>query len=190
MKKITLIFAGILSELIKNAKTPDTVSTGIGYINDVYYSLENEEVKTVERGDWDIAFAVGEATGSGMITNEGNGTVLYFYPNGDTDDWASLDTSGIASWTKYYNHDTTWSIGAFAQTATGDYDPIFGTIDMGWGHYDMNTHIVKGDSLFVLKLSDGSFKKLWIDRLQNKHYYFKSADLDGSNEVSDTVVKT
>jgi len=190
MKKITLLIASALTAFGLSAQIADTVSTGAGYANDVYYSLENNEIISVDRANWDIAFATHRATGSGIITNEGNGTDLYFYPKGDTDDWASLDTSGIASWTKYYNHDTTWSIGAFAQTATGDYNPVFGTIDMGWGNYDMSSHIVKGDSLFVLKLSDGSFKKLWIDRLQSGHYYFKSADLDGSNEVSDTVVKT
>ena len=190
MKKITLMIASALTAFGLNAQVADTVSTGPGYANDVYYSLENNEVHTVERENWDIAFIASSSLGSGIMTNEGAGTDLYFYPNGDTSAWSSVDTSGIASWTKYYNHDSLWSIGAFAQTSTGYYDPVFNTYDMGWGIYDMSSHVVTGDSLFVLKLSDNSFKKLWIQRLQSKHYYFKFADLDGSNEVSDTVVKT
>ena len=190
MKKITLMIASALTAFGLNAQVADTVSTGPGYANDVYYSLENNEVHTVERENWDIAFIASSSLGSGIMTNEGAGTDLYFYPNGDTSAWSSVDTSGIASWTKYYNHDSLWSIGAFAQTSTGYYDPVFNTYDMGWGIYDMSSHVVTGDSLFVLKLSDGSFKKLWIQRLQSGHYYFKSADLDGGNEISDTVVKT
>lgn len=190
MKKITLIFAGIFSVFSINAQIEDTVSTGLSYANDVYYSLENNEVLTVERENWDIAFSVG-GMGSTILTNEGAGTSLYFYPNGDTSAWSTVDTAGIETWTKYYNHDSLWSVGAFSQTATMYKDEVFETYDMGWGLYDYGTtHAVKGDSLFVLKLSDGSFKKLWIDRLQSGHYYFKSADLDGANEVSDTVVKT
>jgi hypothetical protein len=189
MKKITLLIASALTAFGLSAQIADTVSTGAGYANDVYYSLENNEIISVDRANWDIAFSVG-GMGSTILTNEGSGTSLYFYPNGDTSAWSTIDTAGIATWTKYYNHDSLWSVGAFSQTATMYKDEVFETYDMGWGLYDYGTtHIVTGDSLFVLKLSDGSFKKLWIDRLQSGHYYFKSADLDGSNEVSDTVVK-
>ena len=116
MKKITLMIASALTAFGLNAQVADTVSTGPGYANDVYYSLENNEVHTVERENWDIAFIASSSLGSGIMTNEGAGTDLYFYPNGDTSAWSSVDTSGIASWTKYYNHDSLWSIGAFAQT--------------------------------------------------------------------------
>ena len=57
MKKITLIFAGIFSAFSINAQVADTVA--IGAENEVYYSLENDEVLTVERENWDIAFNVG-----------------------------------------------------------------------------------------------------------------------------------
>ncbi|MBK22223.1 MAG: hypothetical protein CMP63_07955 [Flavobacteriales bacterium] len=189
MKKITLIFAGIFSAFSMYGQVIDTVSTGASYVNDVYYSLENGEIHSVERENWDIAFASG-GYGSTILTNEGSGTSLYFYSGGDTSAWSSIDTSGISGWTKYYNSDSTWSIGAFSQTSTGDYDPVFNTYDMGWGVYSMDSHVVSGDSLFVIKLSNGNFKKLWIDRLQSGVYYFKYADLDGSNLVHDTVVKS
>lgn len=182
MKKITLIFAGIFSVLSLNAQLTKTVSVGAGYVNEVYYSLENEEVKTIDRASWDIAFQVSPGMSSTIRTNGGNGIELYGYSKGDTSHWASVDTNGITGWTKYYNSDTSWSKGAFSET--GD-----GFMDLGWGKYSMITHYVTADSLFVLKLSDGSFKKLWIDKLASGVYYFKYADLDGSNEVLDTLKK-
>ena len=62
--------------------------------------------------------------------------------------------------------------------------------DLGWGNYSFITHYVTADSLFVVKLPSGSYKKLWIDRLASGVYYFTYADLDGSNEVSETVTKS
>ena len=180
MKKITLIFAGIFSVLGLNAQTTDTVSTGAGYANSVYYNLDNNEVHSAEAGNWDIAFTV-SGMGSTIRTNGGFGVELYNYPNGDTSHGSSVDTSGMSSWKKYYNSDSLWSKGAFSQTADG--------MDMGWGNYSMITHYVTADSLFVIKLPDGEYKKFWIDRLASGVYYFKYADLDGTNEVLDTVAK-
>jgi hypothetical protein len=182
MKKITLIFAGIFSVFSINAQVKDTVSTGPGYANGVYYSLENDEVHTVDAANWDIAFTVGPY-GSTIRTNGGHGVELFNYPNGDTSHWSSLDTAGISGWKKYYNSDSLWSKGAFSQTSAG-------MLDLGWGKYSMITHFVTADSLFVLKLPSGSHKKLWIDRLQSGVFYFKYADLDGSNEVLDTIKKS
>jgi hypothetical protein len=108
---------------------------------------------------------------------------LYNYPTGDTSHWSSVDTAGISGWKKYYNSDSLWSMGAFNQTSSG-------MTDLGWGNYSFITHYVTADSLFVVKLPSGSYKKLWIDRLQSSTYYFKYADLDGSNEVVDTIKKS
>ncbi|MBL57103.1 MAG: hypothetical protein CMP61_07950 [Flavobacteriales bacterium] len=180
MKKITLLISSALTVFGLNAQITDTVSLGAEYVNDVYYSLENNEVKTVER-DWDIAFQV-SGMSSTIRINGASGTELYNYPNGDISHWSSIDTSGISSWTKYYNSDSSWSKGAFSQTSSGMFD-------LGWGIYNMSTHYVTGDSLFIIKLSNLEYKKLWIDRLASGVYYFKYSDLDGSNEVLDTLKK-
>ena len=140
MKKITLILAGIFSVFITNAQVIDTVSLGPSYVNGVYYSLENNDVHTVEAGNWDIAFTV-SPMGSTIRTNGGHGIELYNYPNGDTSHWSSIDTAGISGWKKYYNSDSLWFKGAFSQTADGMFD-------LGWGNYSMITHYVIADSLF------------------------------------------
>jgi len=94
--------------------------------------------------------------------------------------FAQIDTTGIGTWKPMYNSSASWEEGAFGAHAI--VHP-----DYGWGVYNMITHGLLGDSLFVIKLQDGSYKRLWIvekDGLQN--YTFRYADLDGENpkEVS------
>ena len=178
MKKITLIFAGIISVVNLNAQVSDTVA--IGAENDVYYSLENDEVRTVERENWDIAFNLG-GYGSAILARGASDVELYVYENGDISDWETFDTNGLYGWEPRHNSTETWSEGAFNRR-----DSSYS----GWGNYSMQTHFTTADSLFLIKTTEGSYKKLWIDRLAHGVYYFKYADLNGSNEVSETVTKT
>jgi hypothetical protein len=178
MKKITLIFAGIFSAFSINAQVADTVA--IGSENEVYYSLENDEVSTVERGNWDIAFNLG-GYGSAILARGASDVELYVYENGDISDWETFDTTGLSGWEPRHNSTETWSEGAFNRR---------GSSYSGWGNYSMQTHFVTADSLFLIKTTEGSYKKLWIDRLASGVYYFTYADLDGSNEVSETVTKS
>jgi hypothetical protein len=64
-------------------------------------------------------------------------------------------------------------------TAKAQVDP-----DYGWGVYNSLTHGVTGDSIYIIKGLDGSYKQLWITEkisVQNR-YIFRYADLDGSHE--------
>jgi len=159
----------------------DSVSLGAGYANDVYYSFENGEIHTVERGNWDIGFYT-LTWSAGIITNGGIGVELYLYPIFDTVGWTMIDTAGLSTWPVLYNSTTDWEDGAFTRNATGH-------PDYGWGVYNNITHDVVGDSIYILKLADGSFKKFWITKkvsIQNT-YYFKYANLDGSDEVNQVL---
>ncbi len=87
-----------------------------------------------------------------------------------------IDTSGIAGWPQMYNSMASWEEGAFGANALGH-------PDYGWGIYNQITHGLKGDSIFVIKLSDESFKRLWIvGKPATSVYTIRYADLDGSNE--------
>lgn len=134
----------------------DSISMGQGYANEIYYSLENGEVASVDRSSWDLAFST-DPMSSTVLINEGYGLELYTYPHGDKDAWASIDTAGMASWPPMYNSDDSWLNGAFDRNATGH-------PDYGWGVYNTQTHDVVGDSLFILKLNDGSLKKVFIEK--------------------------
>ena len=159
------------------AQEQKEVVTGAGYANDVYYSLENGTLTTVDRANWDIAFVTQQMSVS-VLANNGSGVELYTYPDGDIDDWATVDTAGM-DWTPMYNSIETWDMGAFnANTIPGD------DFDYGWGRYNMTTHNITGDSIFIIRTLADSVKKVAIVQksAMANTWEFKYANLDGSDE--------
>jgi hypothetical protein len=163
------------------AQTPVQVITGANYNNEVYYSFENDTLAVESRGNWDIAFVTAKMSVS-VLANNGSGLVLCTYPKGTINDWATVDTTGMV-WNPLFNSIEDWEMGAF--NAGTDTSNVF---DYGWGVYNMATHNIAGDSLFIVKLPDGSFKKMAIiqkNSVQNQ-WSFKYADLDGQNDTTVT----
>jgi hypothetical protein len=159
-----------------NTKKSDSIAMSAGYVNEVYYSLANGVVQTSPRATWDIAFRTMKRSSS-ILINDGSGVVLYTYPKADTSGWASMDTTGLSSWKPMYNDPNDWENGAFSRNAKGH-------PDYGWSIYNDVTHNLTGDSLFVIKLRDGSFRKLWmVKKLSSADIYiFRYANIDGTNE--------
>jgi predicted lipoprotein with Yx(FWY)xxD motif len=197
MKKINTILsvsiavlsvaASVFSANAQSVMKSDSIVMSPGYANEVYYSMANGIVRISARATWDIAFRTMKRSSS-ILTNDGAGVVLYTYPKADTNGWASVDTSGLSSWTPMYNDPADWENGAFSRNAKGH-------PDYGWGIYNDVTHNLTGDSLFVIKLRDGSFKKLWIIRKLSSLdiYNYRYANLDGTDEqnvVNDLNVNT
>ena len=58
------------------------------------------------------------------------------------------------------------------------------------GVYNIQTHNIVGDSLFIIKTIDGNWKKLFIKRKASGEYFFKFSNLDGSNEVNENILGT
>ncbi len=144
----------------------DSITMGAAYADEVFYSLENGIVKTSPRSSWDIAFSTNPMS-STILTNEGYGVELYAYPNGDYSAWESIDTTGLYQWPVLYNSDTSWYYGAFDRNDLGH-------PDYGWGVYNMQTHDVMGDSLFIIKTGDGTFQKIFIEKraaMSNSFYH-------------------
>ena len=161
--------------------TSDTISMGVGYANEIYYSMANGKVLTSPRNTWDIAFRTKKFSSS-ILINDGIGVILYTYPKSNISGWATMDTSGFALWTPMYNDPNDWENGAFSRNAKG-------YPDYGWAIYNDITHDLLADSLFVIKLRDGSLRKLWII---DKHsvqatFHFRFAMIDGSYEHTDTL---
>ncbi|GAB4202204.1 MAG: hypothetical protein Fur0023_07810 [Bacteroidia bacterium] len=184
MKTKTFI-AGLLAGItgISAQSIQDTVSIGAGYANEKWYSLQNDEQGFSPKNNWDIAFET-SGMGSGIHINSVIGTKLWCYPNGDTSAWNSIDTTGISSWQPRYNSDTSWSVGAFNVPLSSN------PYDLGWGIYNNITHEVLGDSIYIIKLSNNAYKKIWIKKLAGGTYYFQYADLNGSNLVSTSITKS
>jgi hypothetical protein len=159
----------------------DTIIMGSAYVNDVYYSLQKGITATPPRANWDISFRT-SIMSSSILTNGASGVMLYAYPKSDTSGWSTFDTSGLSTWKPLYNSIKDWEQGAFMANA-GTHP------DYGWGVYNNTTHKLHGDSLFVIKLIDGTYRKIWIvqkDSPKNK-YFIRYAKLDGSNDTTVTI---
>lgn len=185
MNKLILLFITVLAFTFSiKAQTTDTVSIGAGYANEVWYSLDSNEQAVATRADWDFGFQVPGVISS-IIANTTIGE-LYTYPNGDTANWATLDTSGIDNWNPMHNSFTSWSLGAFNQGIdTSNW------ADLGWGEYHMNLgHIIVGDSLFVWKKHTGATYKVWIQSLISGSYSFIVSDLSGTNVDTISIAKS
>ena len=159
----------------------DSITMGGGYANEIYYSFENGEIGSAPRNNWDIAFYT-VTWSAGISINDGTGVELYLYPAADTSGWNSLDTTGLSTWPVLYNSTTDWEEGAFNRNQNGH-------PDYGWGVYNTITHDVVGDSIYILKLADGACKKFQVIKKASSQntYYFKYADLDGSNQVTEVL---
>jgi len=180
MRKTLLFGIMMVSFNLLNAQTQVDIVTGSGYANDIFYSMENGEVSAVPRTNWDIAFITAQFSIS-ALTNGGALVDLYTYPGGNISAWSTLDTTGM-DWVPMYNSLETWEEGAFTRFASGH-------PDYGWGIYNMSTHVITGDSLYVIKTVGGNYKKFWLvdkNAIQNT-WTFKFANLDGSDEYEETI---
>ena len=184
MSKSTILFLSFIILLcnINALAQNESISIQPSYSNQSFYSMENGEASNVDNTNWDLAFSTG-AMSSSIRINGGMGTELYLYPLGDTTDWITFNAANIANWHPVHNSDTNWYLGAFDKYSTSAFD-------MGWGMYNMTTHYVYGDSIYAIKTVGGDWKKLWIQKLANGEYTFKYANLDGTNEVVESIQKS
>lgn len=188
MKRIATIIIILVNACfnLKAQLISDSVSMQANYTSQVFYSLDNGVVSSVSINDWNIAFSVSGngAAGSSILLNEANST-LWAYP-GDTASWNSFDTTGFKYWKRLLNTDTSWTNGAF-----NVFRGAGGTFDMGWGILNpLNNYWTFGDSLYLIKLNDNTYRKLWIVSLKTGVWNFKYANIDGSNPQQITISKS
>jgi len=164
------------------AQTPVTVSIGPGYTQQVWYSLQNGVVSSAPVNDWDLAFEIQGFRASVLVNTQKAGVEVVKSPFSIAQ-WSSVDTAGLSTWPRAHNADTSWSCGALNQ---GPYADQF---DLGWGNYNMITHVVAGDTIFLIRLGSGNWRKLRIDGLATGTYTFTHANIDGSDELVGQVNK-
>jgi len=190
MKKI--LFSAILacgaSPFAGAQAVIDTVITGNGYANNVWYSLENDNQAVQPAANWDIALATvvdaGNALTTAALFNFKSGSV-YEVPGSTVATFASVNTSQIGTWTELFNSDTTWTLGALNRTTN------LGQFDYGWGNYNMTTHnSIDANRIFVIEYTDGSFKKFYINLSFSGGYTITSANIDNSGQHSQVIPLT
>ena len=183
MKYTLTIITIILFYISPQAQTVQ-ISMGNNYANQVFYSMQNGEIKNISNDNWDLAFTTDQYA-STIRTNDGKGVELYTYHLGDTSDWQNINVSIMNNLSSgMYNSEISWYDGAFENNSLGH-------PDYGWGVYNMINHNVTGDSLYIIKTINGNWKKIWIQELTTAgEYIFKFANLDGSNEITQSILKT
>jgi hypothetical protein len=180
-QKLSLIAGILLTGGYISAQTPETISMGSGYANDIYYSAENGVVQTEANDNWDVAFTT-DFFDASVIVNHAKGIEVFVASN-SVSDWETIDTNGVFA-NPVYNSTESWSVGAFNQNGSGQFN-------FGWGNYNTVTHNVNGSRIFILRYQDGSLKKMIIDdMLTSGVWNFRIADLDGSNLINETLNKT
>ncbi|MBK6986682.1 MAG: T9SS type A sorting domain-containing protein [Bacteroidetes bacterium] len=183
----TLFSLTLFSALAFTSKSQtiiDTVSVGAGYANQKWYSLQNDEQGTQSKDNWDIAFEINGYAASILGNVQKSNFAVYRAPY-SVAQYSTIDTSGISSWPLLYNSDTTWTVGAFNKGAISS-NPN----DLGWGVYNSSTHIISGDSCFVIKLSASSYKKIKLIDLNGGVYSFEYANIDGANPQVQSITKS
>ncbi|MBN1199942.1 MAG: T9SS type A sorting domain-containing protein [Bacteroidales bacterium] len=188
MKQFFLSFGGGLLLVLLSATTtaqvpmlPQEVIMGPGYANEVYYQFTSFNTYETPRTAWDLSFRT-EPGSAAVLINDGNNAVLWVYPYADTSGWSTVDTNDLYEYPPLYNDPDVWENGAFNRQSAG-------YPDYGWGIYDEGTQIITGDSIFIILLADGSWKKVWIvekNTVENT-WLIRYANLDGSDFQEITI---
>jgi hypothetical protein len=186
--KLTLVLVTTALASTVNAQSwlHDTVITGTGYLNNVYYSLENGKVAEVPADNWHIGLSTDRFSES-IISNSADKGVRLFEIANDTTKFgtnlvnAFLDTLD-AHPMSFYNSNHTWFKGAFN----------YASADYGWANYDMSTHWLKGNVVFGL-ITGADTLQVFISQKQTTPstsapvYVIKTAKIDGSNTQTYTL---
>jgi hypothetical protein len=153
-----------------------------GYAKEVFYNLDNNSQHSFDGDNWHLAFGTGGVSGT-IRFNASRGNKLYSTTFTE-DQWTTVDTAGISTWTPIYNDAANWKVGALNKGGSGS------PVDFGWGTYDMATHFITGNKVYIAKLGD-DFVKINISKLQSGTFHFKYQKMEtGSTLQEKTVAKT
>lgn len=138
------------------------VSLGTSYANQVFVKLGTDSVTTVAASAWDVMFNKTSSFSFSMRVNDARIQVYEAFNNYNSSiTQQQWDTIGISNLSKpLYNSETAWNKGAFDNVAVPEGTSGY---PYGWGYYDMNTHHLFGSAIFLLKYSDGTFRKFKVD---------------------------
>lgn len=138
----------------------DSVNMGSGCTTDVFYSLNNNTIKSESNRNWHLAFSMSAADSSSIWANHNtsNNWVKVFNIHKDTTQWANISLADTAGADLCFNNDNGWFSGALNNK------PGINPFDFGWGKYNPVSHNIEGDSIFIVRTPQGYFK-LWIKDL-------------------------
>lgn len=194
MKLKTILFIGataFTTQSFGQAWVEDTVTMGGGYANDVFYSLKNDEQKVESNTNWHLAFQMTPPGPYGNVSVLANhvqsGVKVYSLHMQASTNFTTLtaaDTIGKTGASfELFNADSSWNYGAFNQMADAS-NPF----DYSWGEYDMATHNVNGDSLYLVVTPSNAYK-VWVKQYKSTpadtvNWQFRIAKFDNSEDTT------
>ncbi|MCX7765007.1 MAG: hypothetical protein N2253_08980 [Bacteroidia bacterium] len=178
---VTILVWGLIPLLNAQSfrRDTDTIVMGAGYVQQVYYQLSSGRQEPALRCGWHLAFEV-PIRGAAIRANHACGVVVYKTTR-DTTQWAQLSVADTLH--PLYDDLCYWQKGAFNITAGPS------AFDVGWGIYNLQDHVVRGDSLYIIRIGS-TFKKLWIQRLQGTDYFIRIANPDNTQDTAYAVNKS
>ena len=159
-----------------NAQIVDTISMGAGYSQQTWYKFDTDKETKQPIANWDLGFSARSLRDASIWVNP---LSTLYKATAAKSEWATMVIDTLKLTAQIFNSDTSWSIGAFNSTGGAGNT----NLDYGWGIYNQITHNVTGDSVYVMKTVAGAWRKIIIDKLSlDTSYFFRTANLDGTNE--------
>ncbi len=166
MKTFNLFLIITLLGFSANAQDTINLSLQPDYAKAIYYDFSTQTAQAFDADAWEVSFMRTGAFSLGTRINTASGIEVYEAANNPAD-YDSINPANLSSWTRLYNSDTAWNVGAFDR----------GTATYGWGEYNATNHHVTGTVSFVLKYPDDTYKKFMIVDFWSG-YTFKYATWD------------
>lgn len=174
----------------------DSVEMGASYANDVYYSVVTGNDYAKPADNWDLGFQMTQFAEAGGQLNASvranhikrDVQVYSLHRKASTSFGTLVPTDTLVTLSdQLVNTDTSWGSGAFYANKSSS------LVDYGWGKYDMTSHNLLGDSLYLVK-ANGIFYQVWIQKYVSFPtnsptigYTFRYAKWDGTGDKTDSV---
>lgn len=176
MKKILTPILAFLS--LSLAAQFNQVSQGSGYQDQVFYDIETGEVQKVSHDAYDIYVSTSPGSAS-IFVNEGV-AVSMANPQAELELYVTTSTNftnvDTANMQRVHNDEEAADQGAF--NVVGDAGDPF---DLGWGTYNPVSHTVEGNRIYVVRLRDGIYHKVFVESLAAGVFTIQTAPLGSSN---------
>ncbi len=168
MKKILqiLAIAVITSNSLSAQWVTDSVSMGPGYTSNIFYAFGNGIQKTSSSSNWHIALSMNALDSASVFANQKGSQadfVKVYNIHKPISDWANVTLADTMANDLLYNGDDGWYQGAFNQI------PNPSTFNYGWGTYNISSHKIQGDSIFIVR-AGSNFYKFAVDSLNPLTY--------------------
>lgn len=164
----------------------DTVSLLPGVNQDVFYSMGNGISRQENNKNWHLAFSMSPVIDSAAIWanhQSSNNFTKVFNIHKDKTQFATVGLADTSAATLQFNNDRGYFDGAFNSIASSN------PFNFGWGTYDMTSHNVYGDSVFIVR-AGGTYYKLLIDSLNGftSTYYFTVENISTASAPTSYVI--